>query len=352
MSSFSALSDPYLDPTLQPKQELPYVICVEGNIGSGKSTLLTNLSKSGFTVIEEPVTDIWGQYLPQLYQDIKRWGFCFQMEAMDWFRQLQSKKFAQILIRMKQQNGHSLSNTPERRHPIEDEDEFEGEDAAAMTALFESDHKEEESADLLEHLTSGEDEDDDAIHRDQENFSGALNAATPVSSKRRNRQSQRRKSLSPQKQLLESSWVRQSKRVIVVERSALSCITIFAKNLLEQKNMTQWEYSLLARFYSMIAWEPAHILYLRVDPEVAIRRIQRRNRKGESNVDPDLIHGLHEKHELMFVRNEAEVNARRASLDGICASPTQNIIIVDGHNDAESVLKEALIKISRIESRI
>jgi len=350
MSAFSALSDPYLDPTLQPKQELPYVICVEGNIGSGKSTLLTNLSKSGFTVIEEPVTDIWGKYLPQLYQDIKRWGFCFQMEAMDWFRQLQSKKFAQILIRMKQQNGHSLSSTPERRRPLEGADEED--DDAEMMAHFESEHKEEESADLLEQMTSGEEEDDDAIDNDQENHGEALNGATPVSSKRRNRLNRRRKSLSPQKQLLESSWVRQSKRVIVVERSALSCITIFAKNLLEQNNMSQWEYSLLARFYSMIAWEPAHILYLRVDPEVAIRRIQMRNRKGEGNVDPDLIHGLHEKHELMFVRNEADVNARRASLDGICASPSQNIIIVNGHKDAESVLKEALIKISRIESRI
>merc|ERR1719153_1990289 len=121
---------------MKQKKVLPYVICVEGNIGSGKSTLLENLKQSGFTVIEEPVTDIWGQYLPQLYQDLKRWGFCFQMEAMDWFRQLQSRKFAQILATMKakesarsQRSSQSCSQNQsfiedtEQKVSSEDEDE-------------------------------------------------------------------------------------------------------------------------------------------------------------------------------------------------------------------------------------
>merc|ERR1719397_261252 len=189
---------------------------------------------------------------------------------------------------------------------------------------------------------------------DQENQSGQINGATTdtfTTPKRgKTERKNRRKSLSPQKQLLESRWLRQSKRVIIVERSALSCITIFAKNLMEQGNMTKWEYSLLKRFYSMIAWEPAHILYLRVDPKVCCQRIQQRNRKGEESVDPDLIHGLHEKHEFAFVRDEEDVVNRRNSLDGICASPQQNVIYVNGHKKADAVLREALIKISRIES--
>eukprot|EP01083_Nonionella_stella_P283575 965242_1 len=86
---------------LKHKKSLPYVLCVEGNIGSGsfhhilstfcpnlhhslsdkprlstisyptstnhhtkgKSTLLSNLSARGFTVIEEPVNDIWYVYM-------------------------------------------------------------------------------------------------------------------------------------------------------------------------------------------------------------------------------------------------------------------------------------------------
>jgi len=327
---------------------LPYVICVEGNIGSGKSTLLTNLGKSGFTVIEEPVNDIWGQYLPQLYDDIKRWGFCFQMEAMDWFRQLQSRKFAQILIRMKEQNGgKSLNSSPEKMRAARDR----GDDERMVT--FESEHK-------MESIALSEDESSDGIHidEDQENFRAFINRgdvdevsqspSSPTPNVKRQSVQNRRLSMSPQKQLLESSWVRQSKRVIIVERSALSCITIFAKNLMEQGNMTEWEYSLLQRFYSMIAWEPAHILYLRVDPEVCCKRISQRNRKGEEDVDPDLIHGLHEKHEHMFVREEQDGVGCQ---DGICASPSQNIIIVNGHYKSDSVLKEALHKISKIEAR-
>jgi len=361
-----SISDP------KPKQMLPYVICVEGNIGSGKSTLLTNLGKSGFTVIEEPVSEIWGQYLPQLYEDIKRWGFCFQMEAIDWFRQLQSKKFAQILIQMKQQNGgYSLNNTPEPKRSNKDSEDVDEERMRMGMGVeahsgFESEQKQEsvepseQSTASISAQESDDEEDDDTdlemdmnIDGDQENQSGAMNVMTTP---QRKRKVNRRKSMSPQKQLLESSWVRQSKRVIIVERSALSCITIFAKNLMEQGNMTKWEYSLLKRFYSMIAWEPAHILYLRVDAQVCCRRIQQRNRKGEGNVDPDLISGLHEKHEVMFVdpdRDGCDMRERRVDDgDKIRASPRQNIIIVDGHKDADAVLREALMKISKIESRV
>eukprot|EP00483_Globobulimina_turgida_P007437 UN07451 len=232
--------------TLKQKKVLPYVLCVEGNIGSGKSTLLSNLKRRGFTVIEEPVNDVWGQYLPRLYQDLKRWGFCFQMEAMDWFRQLQSNKFEHLLIKMK---GNNISES-----------------------------KDEEESELS----------------DEENMGDLINI-------------KENKKVSPKKKLFENVLIPESKKVIIVERSALSAITIFAKNLLDTGNMTQWEYSLLERFYSMIAWEPKHILYLRANPNICCERIQKRNRDGECNVDPTLIQNLHDKHELMF--NNEEISA-------------------------------------------
>lgn len=323
---------------MKQKKVLPYVICVEGNIGSGKSTLLKNLKQNGFTVIEEPVADIWGQYLPRLYNDLKRWGFCFQMEAMDWFRQLQSRKFAQILATMKAKE-HSNSNQ-------------KGLDAEIASMSLNSSHIDEADTERKDEDT--EDEDDD-INSDinSENTGDHANA---------NAMANRRRSLSPNKQLLrsqkkakENEWKgsangsEQARKVIIVERSALSCITIFAANLRDSGKMTKWEYSLLQRFYSMIAWEPAHILYIRADPEVCCGRITKRNRDGEGNVDPKLIESLHNKHERTFVSD------RRASADfshgGISAS-AQNIIVVNGHKDAHAVLKEALFKIGNIESSI
>ena len=54
--------------------------------------MLKSLESEGFYVISEPVETVWGQYIPQLYADIKRWGFCFQLEVIDWFRQLYHKE--------------------------------------------------------------------------------------------------------------------------------------------------------------------------------------------------------------------------------------------------------------------
>jgi len=300
---------------LKHKKILPYVLCVEGNIGSGKSTLLTNLSKHGFTVIPEPVNDIWGQYLPQLYQDLRRWGFCFQMEAMDWFRQLQSRKFEHLLLKMK--------------HTETDVD---------------NEHKQRELSDDDDY-----DEDDDLVNmqcEDQEN-----KAKDECMNRRKNK-------VCVNQPLLSSSSAQSAlhRKVIIVERSALSAITIFAKNLLDTGLMTEWEYSLLERFYSMIAWEPGHILYLRVDPDVCYRRIEARNRNGEGNVDPVLIRNLHNKHERMFgeqrksntkqhVLREKSVN--QVYEHGISAA-SQNIILVDGRQNAENVLQETLRKIAKM----
>eukprot|EP00483_Globobulimina_turgida_P002505 UN02509 len=145
---------------------------------------------------------------------------------------------------------------------------------------------------------------------------------------------------SPKKKLFENAFIPESKKVIIVERSALSAITIFAKNLLDTGKMTKWEYSLLERFYSMIDWEPKHILYLRANADICCQRIQKRNRDGEGSVNPVLIQNLHKKHEEMF--NNGKKNNNKTS---------PNIIIVNGHRNSQSVLKEALHKLSNLEAK-
>lgn len=75
-------------PSPEPKLYLPGTICIEGNIGSGKSTLLAGLQEAGYWVAEEPVNEIWGEYLGTLYSDQKRWGFTFQIEVVDWYKGL------------------------------------------------------------------------------------------------------------------------------------------------------------------------------------------------------------------------------------------------------------------------
>eukprot|EP00485_Elphidium_margaritaceum_P019768 CAMPEP_0202725140 /NCGR_PEP_ID=MMETSP1385-20130828/179605_1 /ASSEMBLY_ACC=CAM_ASM_000861 /TAXON_ID=933848 /ORGANISM="Elphidium margaritaceum" /LENGTH=271 /DNA_ID=CAMNT_0049391061 /DNA_START=36 /DNA_END=851 /DNA_ORIENTATION=- len=261
------------------KKVLPYVICVEGNIGSGKSTLLENLKHKGFTVIPEPVSEIWGQYLPRLYSDLKRWGFCFQMEAMDWFRQLQSTQFEHLM-----RSRDRVDNTP----------------AAATHSAIEC--KQEEANDK----------------ENDRNSMNTLQSKTPP--------------------LLQE-------KIIIVERSMDSALHIFAKNLLETQLMSDWEYSLLQRFHSVIAWQPMHILYLRVEPTECSKRIEQRNRSGENKVDPKLIQNLHARHEEMF--NRKANNKMDKSKD-----TAQNIIVVNGHQKADGVLLQTLRKIADLEQML
>ena len=199
------------------------------------------------------------------------------------FRQLQSNKFEHLLLKMKQ--------------------------------------SEDANDDHLDHEEKSESSSSDyQSDSDQENKGDAKN--------------QKSNRLSPKKQLL-SSISPESNKVIIVERSALSAIGIFAKNLLETELMTEWEYSLLERFYSMIAWEAMHILYLQTDPQICCKRIKQRNRDGEGNLDPVLMQRLHSKHEDMF------------NTKGV--GEAQNIVIVDGSKSSEKVLREALRKISELE---
>ena len=196
--------------------------------------------------------------------------------------------------------------------------------------------QEEEEEEQQQHESSDDDfEEDNDINNDKENIGDYTN----------NNKKKRKLSLcsslnnSINLNHSSSSHPELQKKVIIVERSALSAITIFAKNLLDTGFMTKWEYSLLERFYSIIEWEPGHILYLRVDPEICCSRIQRRNRDGENNVNPTLIQNLHNKHEKMFYNaNDYKYKS--------------NIIIVDGKKNTNCVLQEALDKIANLESKI
>ena len=73
------------------------VISIEGNIGAGKSTLISYLN---LLTIKEPVDEwlnIGGQNLLQkYYEDPKRWGLTFQLNAIHsrinlWNRSIKEK---------------------------------------------------------------------------------------------------------------------------------------------------------------------------------------------------------------------------------------------------------------------
>ena len=69
--------------------QVPKIVCIEGNIGSGKSTLLRGLQEHGFKILPEPLhewvdlfRDDTGSILEHLYKDPKRWAFTYQIMAL------------------------------------------------------------------------------------------------------------------------------------------------------------------------------------------------------------------------------------------------------------------------------
>ena len=211
--------------TTKQLKQIPCIVCIEGNIGAGKTTIINTLKQNNFKTIEEPVKNIWKQYLPIFYNNKKRWSFCFQMEILHWFTELQT-----------------IINTFDYN------------------------------------------------------------------------------------------------QLIIIERSALSAIEIFTKDLLENEYLSEWEYTLLLKFYFLIQWKPNYIIYLKCDPDIALNRIQKRNRKGESKINKKLITSLHQKHEELFQKPNKFITS------------TQQIIIIDANNTKENVMKQIMKELTNVMS--
>ena len=179
----------------------------------------------GYKTICEPVNDKWAKYLPLLYEDMFKWGFTFQLEVIDWFRQLPTK--------------------------------------------------------------------------------------------------------------IEAS----SNNLTIIERSGISGLCIFAKNLKQQNIINEWQYSLIKRFSQTILWKPKYIFYLKCKPETCIKRMIERNRKAENNMDTKLIFDLHLKHEQLFNgdMHQKFCNIKVVTLD---ANQTKNIILKQVISELEQIQKK------------
>lgn len=114
----------------------------------------------------------------------------------------------------------------------------------------------------------------------------------------------------------------------VIERSPQSAFEIFTMNLHDCGLLTDWEKSLLLRFYHLTRWRPAKIFYLRTPPEVCCARIKERSRKGEDGVDMALIEQLHRKHEDLYLHQE-------------------NVVIIDGKAERTLVLNQILEELGK-----
>jgi len=89
--------------------------------------------------------------------------------------------------------------------------------------------------------------------------------------------------------------------ILVLERSPISDYKMFAEALYDNKEITEIEWKTYQCSFQMLqSIYPIHsttIFYLYTDPDVCMRRICKRNRKGEELIPSQYIHSLHIRHE-------------------------------------------------------
>lgn len=86
----------------------------------------------------------------------------------------------------------------------------------------------------------------------------------------------------------------------IVERSPVSTRHVFGQLLYNDGCLTDREWSLFKDVYDSYAWTPDVIIYIKVDPEVALKRIKARDRRGESHIDLEYIKKINFQYNIML----------------------------------------------------
>lgn len=109
--------------------------------------------------------------------------------------------------------------------------------------------------------------------------------------------------------------------IIICERCFLTDFEIFASMLHSQKVINDAEYFVYKAWYdfvmSIIQPKIKGIIYLAVEPEICVKRIIQRDRKGEENIDIAYIKQLHKQHES-WLNNQEQHPILRVDGNGEC----------------------------------
>ena len=103
---------------------------------------------------------------------------------------------------------------------------------------------------------------------------------------------------------------------IIVERSLYTDKNVFAKMLYEDKLIGETDYQIYNQWFSHFIEElpPIHYVYLQTNPEIALKRIRKRNRSGEESITIEYIQRCHQKHKewlLMEPSKHLIINGNR-----------------------------------------
>jgi deoxyadenosine/deoxycytidine kinase len=117
--------------------------------------------------------------------------------------------------------------------------------------------------------------------------------------------------------------------VRIWERSPVSNVKVFYDMLCQMSMINPVEQAVFESLVRELSWEPDRILYLKLDPEQAMARVQQRDGKEDKGVTLEYQKALHLKHDKVMGEIGAVALDATQSPEDICGEITRRILEQD-----------------------
>jgi len=120
--------------------------------------------------------------------------------------------------------------------------------------------------------------------------------------------------------------------IVILERSMLAGRYVFAQMLYNQMDITDKEWTVYKNYFDIVERWPDVIVYIRLDPQVCLQRIQNRAREGEQIITAEYLHKVDFQYSnfLKYAATKIPVH------------------IIDGNTSAEQVLQSILNVLDKV----
>ena len=107
-------------------------------------------------------------------------------------------------------------------------------------------------------------------------------------------------------------------QIVLTERSGHFQWNVFTKSSLETGRITDRQYTLLKTMYDNCLFYPDVYIYLQTTPEEAFKRIHKRSRNCESDIDMAYVEKIHAMHENAYedLTQEPDTHVHKINVEG------------------------------------
>jgi deoxyadenosine/deoxycytidine kinase len=120
----------------------------------------------------------------------------------------------------------------------------------------------------------------------------------------------------------------------ILERSPLSCIHVFGKNLLDNKYLSDLDMSLMIDMNNNFGWYPKTVIYINTPPDLCYKRVNERSRENEV-IPIEYLESISKLYDNLYINKNLGIDI-------------ENIYIVDGKQSKEDLLENIKNIISSI----